>query len=217
MSKALTRAIDSVAEAVLRSCGSNAAAAAAAAAGGQQQQQLQAAPGLLGQPLQRQQQLASETTQEGLAAAALVDVMLQVCEALLVWLWISLASVPGVHAAADAKQTLTFVWAAILSQATPRPYLSLGFAAAAAGAAVPQLYPADVPTLLLPCFMAMAQLVGNEALPLPRQVTHRDLVVSRLHAFGVQEWAVTMLRTFWGAVDWSCCCCHVRRVCRSRC
>ena len=33
-----------------------------------------------------------------------------------------------------------------------------------------QLYPADVPTLLLPCFVAMAQLVGNEALPLPRQV-----------------------------------------------
>jgi hypothetical protein len=32
-----------------------------------------------------------------------------------------------------------------------------------------QLYPADVPQLLLPCFQAMAQLVGNEALPLPRQ------------------------------------------------
>lgn len=74
MSKVLARAIDNVAEAVLRSCGSN----AAAACGQQQLQQQQTAPGLLGQQPQRQQQLASETTQEGLAAAALVDVMLQV-------------------------------------------------------------------------------------------------------------------------------------------
>jgi hypothetical protein len=74
ISKVLTRAIDNVAEAVLRSCGSN-----TAAAGGQQQQQQQMVPGLPGQQhQQRQQQLASETTQEGLAAAALVDVMLQV-------------------------------------------------------------------------------------------------------------------------------------------
>jgi hypothetical protein len=82
ISKVLTRAIDNVSEAVLRSCGTNAAAAAAPGGGGgggqqQQQQQLMMMQGLQ-QQQQRHQQLASETTQEGLAAAALVDVMLQV-------------------------------------------------------------------------------------------------------------------------------------------
>jgi hypothetical protein len=165
MSEVLTRAIDSVAEAVLRSCGSN--AAAAAAAGGQQQQQ--AAPGLLGQPPHRQQQLASETTQEGLAAAALVDVMLQVgvgqCLLGFRSVFVGADGCCGRHNASSM-----FVCAATWSPNYPMTItFSLGFTAGG-DAAVPQLYPADVPTLLLPCFMAMAQLVGNEALPLPRQV-----------------------------------------------
>lgn len=45
-----------------------------------------------------------------------------------------------------------------------------GLAAAALVDVMLQLYPADVPQLLLPCFQAMARLVGNEALPLPKQV-----------------------------------------------
>ncbi|WIA23852.1 hypothetical protein OEZ85_013510 [Tetradesmus obliquus] len=105
ISAALTAAIRQVSKAVLDSCGLNTAAAAAAH---QQQQQQQQQQGLPGAPARPGALLASEVTQEGLAAAALVDVMLQ-------------------------------------------------------------LYPADVPQLLLPCFQAMAQLVGNEALPLPRQ------------------------------------------------
>lgn len=45
-----------------------------------------------------------------------------------------------------------------------------GLAAAALVDVMLQLYPADVPQLLLPCFRAMAMMVGNEALPLPKQV-----------------------------------------------
>jgi hypothetical protein len=90
LSTALTRAINNVSTAVIASCGTNSSnAAAGTAAGGsgphhhhhhQQQQQQR----LLGAPGQQQQRpggglLASEVTQEGLAAAALVDVMLQVC------------------------------------------------------------------------------------------------------------------------------------------
>lgn len=45
-----------------------------------------------------------------------------------------------------------------------------GLAAAALVDVMLQLYPADVPQLLLPAFKAMAQLVGNEVLPLPKQV-----------------------------------------------
>jgi len=77
---ALTNAIRSVSDAVLASCGATTSASNAAAAGA-------AAAGNMAAALSRQQQqqrsagavLASEVTQEGLAAAALVDVMLQVC------------------------------------------------------------------------------------------------------------------------------------------
>jgi hypothetical protein len=78
ISAALTAAIRNVSKAVLDSCGLNTAAAAAAH---QQQQQQQQQQGLPGGPVRPGALLASEVTQEGLAAAALVDVMLQVSAA----------------------------------------------------------------------------------------------------------------------------------------
>jgi hypothetical protein len=77
ISAALTAAIRNVSKAVLDSCGLNAAAAAAA----HQQQQ----HGLPGAPVRPGALLASEVTQEGLAAAALVDVMLQVSAECSIW------------------------------------------------------------------------------------------------------------------------------------